>query len=168
MNISTTIGSKIEDIKTESDLERGDRRVLSEMIGEALANTYVLYHKTQAFHWNITGPLFYSVHQMTESQYKDMAEAIDDLAERIRSIGFRAPTGLNTYTEHSTVKDVNTNHGAEDMIRQLAEDHQTVAQTLRLAAEEADKRRDVYTADLLTARIGVHEEASWMLSALIA
>ena len=157
-----------EELPVKTGIDRKDRKMLSELMGRALASTYVLYHKTHAFHWNITGPLFYSVHNMTEDQYNSLAEAIDDIAERIRAIGFRAPTGLAAYIADSRVEDVVDDKDAEGMIRQLANDNQLVATQLRDAVMEAEKVDDVYTADLLTARIGAHEEAAWMLNALVA
>ena len=158
----------VGELPVKTGLDREDRRMLAELMGRALASSYVLYHKTHAFHWNITGPLFYSVHNLTETQYKDIAEAIDDIAERIRAIGFKAPTGLSMYIRESRVEDVDDTTDAEDMIRGLAKDHQIVATQLREAVLEAEKVDDVYTADLLTARIGAHEEAAWMLNALVA
>ncbi|MEM1380735.1 MAG: Dps family protein [Pseudomonadota bacterium] len=149
-------------------VEREDRQALSALLGKALASTYVLYHKTHAFHWNVIGPMFYSIHQLTDAQYKDLAGAIDDIAERIRAIGFRTPTGLSRYVKESCVADETDVHDAAAMVEQLASDHLAVAVQLRDAVKEAETRDDVYTADLLTARIGVHEEAAWMLRALIA
>lgn len=164
----TTVTSIKAEIPVKSGVERKDREMLAERMGRGLASLYVLYHKTHAFHWNITGPLFYSVHKLTEEQYTDMAEAIDDIAERIRAIGFRVPVGLAGYVSESCVSDVEGEDDANDMIRTLANDHQGVAAQLRDAVREAESVEDVYTADLLTARIGAHEEAAWMLNALIA
>ncbi|MEO1243859.1 MAG: Dps family protein [Pseudomonadota bacterium] len=157
---------RAEELPVKTGIDRKDRKMLSELMGRVLASSYVLYHKTHAFHWNITGPMFYSVHKLTEEQYKDLAAANDDLAERIRAIGFTTPTGLTRYINESIVEDVTDMPSAGDMIQQLAQDHQAVATQLRDAVKEAEKVDDVYTADLLTARIGAHEEAAWMLNAL--
>ncbi len=156
-----------EDLPIRAGVERKDRKMLAELMGQALASTYVLYHKTHAFHWNVTGPLFYSVHKLTDDQYNDLAEAIDDIAERIRAIGVVAPTGLKRYIKESRVDDYTDVDDAVAMVLQLGKDHQEVAAQLREAVKEAEKVDDVYTADLLTARIGAHEEASWMLNSLI-
>lgn len=155
-----------EELPVRTGIDRSDRRMLAELMGRGLASTYVLYHKTHAFHWNVTGPLFYSVHNLTEGQYESLAEAIDDIAERIRAIGFKTPTGLQAYINESVVDDETDISDADAMITQLAKDHQAVASQLRDAVGEAEKVDDVYTADLLTARIGAHEEAAWMLNAL--
>lgn len=157
----------VEELPVRTGVDRKDRKMLAELMGRALASTYVLYHKTHAFHWNITGPMFYSVHKMTDDQYEALASAIDEIAERIRAIGFRTPTGLSAYVQESMVEDDTDIRNPVDMINQLAKDHQTVASQLRDAVGEAEKVDDVYTADLLTARIGAHEEAAWMLNALI-
>ncbi|WDI31059.1 DNA starvation/stationary phase protection protein [Hyphococcus flavus] len=146
---------------------RSDRKTLAGMLGAALASTYTLYHKTHAYHWNVTGPLFYSLHKLTDEQYLDLAEAADAIAERIRAIGFAAPVGLAGYADNDVVRDVEGTPSAGDMIAELASDHIAVAAQLRDFVEEADNTGDVYTADLLTARIGVHEEAAWMLNAML-
>lgn len=155
------------DLPIDSGVKREDRKNLAELMGGVLASSYVLYHKTHAFHWNIVGPLFYSVHKLTDEQYRDMASAIDEIAERVRAIGYPAPCGLGRYIEVSVVKDETGLDDPAAMIRQLAKDHQALAEQLRSAVSEAESAEDVYTADLLTARIGAHDEASWMLNALV-
>ncbi len=148
-------------------LERGDRKKLAELLGTALANTYVLYAKVQGFHWNVTGPMFYGVHKSTEEQYEDLAQSIDEIAERIRAIGFKAPTSLARFIKDADVAEEPSNPAATEMIRMLVDDHEAVAKSLREVVEEADKLEDVFTADLLTARIGKHEQYAWMLRAMI-
>lgn len=160
--------SSVTEFPVKTGIERKDRKALAELMGRVLASSYVLYHKTHAYHWNITGPLFYSVHKLTDEHYQDLADAIDDIAERIRAIGFAAPVGLAKYIEDSAVSDVDGSPNAGEMIDELSRDHQALASQLRDAVKEAEKADDVYTADLLTARIGVHEEAAWMLNALTA
>lgn len=156
-----------EELPVKTGLLHENRRALAQELGCALASTYVLYHKTHGYHWNVAGPLFYSVHNLTDSQYRNLAEAIDDMAERIRAIGFATPVGLSQYLKESVVDDVEGVKPAGQMIAELADDHQRVAMQLREAVAKAEALEDVYTADLLTARIGAHEEAAWMLNALI-
>lgn len=148
-------------------LERSDRKKLAELLGTALANTYVLYAKVQGFHWNVTGPMFYGVHKSTEEQYEDLADSIDEIAERIRAIGFKAPTSLARFLKDADIVEEPSNPAAPEMIRMLVDDHEAVAKSLREVVEEADKLEDVFTADLLTARIGKHEQYAWMMRAMI-
>lgn len=157
-----------EKLTINTKVAREDRAAIADKLGKALASTYVLYHKTQGFHWNVTGPLFFSVHELTETHYKDLARAIDDIAERIRALGAPSPMGLAGYVGNSGVIDQNEFGDVGQMLRQLADDHLTVADEMRAIVADAEKVDDVYTADLLTARIGAHEEASWMLTALAA
>lgn len=149
-------------------IEREDRKRLAEILNDTLAGTFILYAKTLAYHWNITGPLFYSVHKLTDEQYHDLADAIDATAERIRALGFPALAGVGHYIQKSIVADVDKMPDAGEMVAILARDHQAMAKMLRDAVGEAEKVEDVYTADFLTGRIGVHEEAAWMLNAIIA
>lgn len=151
-------------LTTEISVE--DKKAISEKLGKTLAGSYVLYHKTHSFHWNVTGPMFISIHELTEGQYQDLASAIDDIAERIRSLGQPAPQGLSTYLEMSSISDSDGIPTAGDMLHQLAADHLTLADEFRNISEAADEVRDVFTADMAVARVGTHEKAAWMLTAL--
>lgn len=159
--------ARATELELDAGVARKDRKTLAGMLGDALAITYTLYHKTHAYHWNVTGPLFYSIHKLTDEQYQNLAEAVDDIAERIRAIGFAAPVGLAGYAGNDTVKDPTSTPEAGAMIRELADDHLATAEKLRTFVEEAEKVGDVYTGDLLTGRIGFHEEAAWMLNAIL-
>ncbi|TQV78799.1 DNA starvation/stationary phase protection protein [Exilibacterium tricleocarpae] len=160
--------SKPEEVETHSGVAREDRRDLAGYLSEALADTYLLYVKTQGFHWNVVGPLFYSLHKLTEEQYEDMAEAIDTLAERIRAIGFPAPSSFHQFKLVASVEEETGMPTAEQMIQQLVDGNEICSRKLRKAVSEADRVGDVKTADLLTERIGQHEENAWMLRALLA
>ncbi|ASK89433.1 Dps family protein [Sphingorhabdus sp. SMR4y] len=151
----------------KSDIKKADRATMAEKLGKALASTYVLYQKTQAVHWNVTGPQFHGVHKLTEAQYEDLAASIDEIAERIRALGAKTPVGLSTYIENSVIKDQVEYGDVESMLKQLSDDTLTVADQMRDFVKTAEEADDVFTADLLTARIGVMEESSWMLSASI-
>lgn len=148
-------------------LEREDRRKLADHLGECLADTYMLYVKTQSFHWNVVGPMFYGLHKLTEAQYEDMADAIDEIAERIRAIGFIAPGSFSQFVGMSHVEEETGAPSAEVMIKQLADGNEVCARRLRQAASEAEAVEDIRTADMLTARVGQHEENVWMLKALL-
>ncbi|QTD54564.1 Dps family protein [Parasphingorhabdus cellanae] len=164
----TTTIDKSDIRETNTDLKRDDRVDMAEKLGEVLASTYVLYQKTQSVHWNVTGPMFVSVHKMTEAQYEDLAESIDDLAERIRALGAKTPVGLSTYINASTIDDQVEWGDVDAMLTQLSSDNIAVANQMREFVKTAEKANDVFTADLLTSRIGALEEASWMLSASLS
>jgi len=149
-------------------IDKSDRKQLAALLERALANTYVLYAKIQGVHWNVSGPEFYTVHKMTEEQYEDLAASIDELAERIRAIGYLAPTQLARLLELADIKEAQHQPDARAMIETLARDHQVVAKILRDGTKEAEKVDDVFTVDMLTARIGKHEHFAWMLRALAA
>lgn len=154
---------ELREMKT--DIKKADRAKMAEKLGATLASTYVLYQKTQSVHWNVTGPLFVSVHTLTEGQYEDLAASIDAIAERIRALGAKTPVGLSTYIKSSAIQDQVEWGDVEDMLKQLSSDNLAVADQMREFVNIADEVDDVFTADLLTSRIGALEEASWMLSA---
>ena len=155
--------SDLREMKT--DIKKIDRAEMAEKLGKALASTYVLYQKTQAVHWNVTGPQFVGIHQLTEGQYEDLAASIDEIAERIRALGAKTPVGLSTYIKNSVIDDQVEWGDASAMLKQLSGDTLAVANQMREFVETAEEADDVFTADLLTARIGALEESSWMLSA---
>jgi len=154
-----------ETLPISTGIDKGDRKQLADLLEKALANTYVLYTKIQGVHWNVTGPHFYGIHKMTQEQYEDLAQANDDLAERIRALGYLAPTTMARFIQMSDVKEAGHEPDARKMLEVLARDHQTVAKVMRDAVSEAGKVDDVFTADMLTARIGTHEKFAWMLRA---
>ncbi len=158
-------------VKTETPrngIATEDAKALASGLSRSLAETYVLYLKTQGFHWNVVGPLFYGLHKLTEEQYQDLAGAADELAERIRALGHPAPASFARFLELSSVKEVARPLSAEDMVAELVADHETVSSTFRELVEVADKARDVATADLLTERLHFHEQAAWMLRSIAA
>jgi starvation-inducible DNA-binding protein len=160
--------TKAQEAPIDIGVARGDRKQLAHELATVLADTYVLYGQTQAVHWNAVGPLFYSVHKLTESQYEDMADAIDAIAERIRAIGFPAPGGLTRMIAMSGIDNQPEPQSTEEMIRQLIAGNEHCAKTLRAAVKSAERADDVKTADLLTERIGQHEEYGWMLRSILA
>jgi len=151
----------------DTDLEQ--RKRLAASLTGILADAYVLMVKTQGFHWNVVGPLFISLHELTEQQYQDLFAAIDELAERIRALGYPAPTSIADLMPHSAIAEAHgSNFSAEQMVTTLISDHETVSRRLRDAVELAEDLRDVATADMLTERLQVHEKAIWMLRATVA
>lgn len=150
----------------DTDLEQ--RKQLAAGLTGMLADAHILLVKTQGVHWNVVGPLFISLHQLTEEQYQDLFGAIDQIAERIRAIGYPAPKSVADMMTHTAIKEETGNPTAEEMVRALIGDHETVSRRLRDAVEVAEGLRDVATADLLTERLQVHEKAIWMLRAIVA
>lgn len=147
-----------------TDKQRSD---LANALCNALADTFTLHFKTLSFHWNAVGPHFYSLHQLTESQYQDLNQALDVIAERIRALGFIAPHSIKTLLETSTLNEVETGMSGEKMIQQLLDDNELCAKNIRKAIRSADDAEDIKTSDLLTERVGIHEENAWMLRSMI-
>ncbi|WP_126975229.1 Dps family protein [Frigidibacter oleivorans] len=145
-----------------------DPSKVAESLAGSLADTYRLLFKTHAYHWNVEGPLFYSIHMLTEEQYEDMFEAADEMAERMRALGQLAPHTLAEMEKLSCIKDTAKLPDAANMVEELAGDHQAVAKRLHDVAEVAEDAKDIVTADLVTARAAFHEKAAWMLRATVA
>lgn len=128
-----------------------------------LSDTYVLYVKTQNYHWNLVDPRFASLHKMFEEQYESLAEAIDEIAERIRMIGHHAPGAMRSYLSHTRLEESEEDIDGDQMVTQLLSDHEAIIQTLRHQISETQKRGDEGTADLMIQRLRSHEKAAWML-----
>lgn len=137
-------------------------------LADVLADTYRLMYKTHAYHWNVEGPLFYSIHHLTEEQYENLFEAADELAERIRALGSLAPMTLAEICERSVIKDAEGTPDAREMIEELAADHERIAYRMHALVELAGKSNDPVTDDMATARSAFHEKAAWMLRAIAA
>lgn len=136
-------------------------------LSKLLADTYTLYLKTHNFHWNVTGPMFQTLHLMFETQYTELALAVDLIAERIRSLGFPAPGTYKQYAELSSIKEEQGIPKAQDMIRILVEGQEAVVRTARSLYPVIETAHDEATADLLTQRIQLHEKTAWMLRSLL-
>ena len=145
-----------------------DRRAqIAQGLGRVLADSTVLYAKTHGFHWNVTGPMFNTLHLMFMGQYTELWTALDEIAERIRALGHMAPFGGSTYRDLSTIPESNGVPPALAMVRELVEGHEAVARTIRSVFELADGVNDQPTADLLTQRLQIHEKTAWMLRSLL-
>jgi len=145
-----------------------ERQAIAEGISRVLADTYTLYLKTHNFHWNVEGPMFNTLHLMFETQYTELALAVDLIAERIRALGFPAPGSYREFAELSSIEDAAGRPSAMEMIAQLAKDQETVVRTARQVFALAAEAHDEPTADLLTQRMQVHEKTAWMLRAMLA
>ncbi|MEY4561495.1 MAG: hypothetical protein RLZZ618_772 [Pseudomonadota bacterium] len=145
-----------------------DRGAIVGGLSRLLADTYTLYLTTHNFHWNVTGPMFNTLHVMFMGQYTELWNAVDPIAERIRSLGYNAPGSYAQFSQLTSLKDAPiTPPKALDMVRILKEGHEAVARTAREIFPLADKASDEPTADLLTQRLTVHEQTAWMLRSLL-
>jgi starvation-inducible DNA-binding protein len=148
-------------------IDRKQREEIAEGLSRVLADTYTLYLKTHNFHWNVTGPMFQTLHLMFETQYNELALAVDLVAERIRALGVAAPGTYKQFAQLSSIKEDDGVPEARDMIRRLVAGHETVARTAREVFKAAEAASDQPTCDLLTQRMQVHEKTAWMLRSLL-
>ena len=155
-----------EDSKVKTGVKNTGK--VADGLADILADTYALVLKTHAYHWNVEGPLFFAIHNLTEEQYGEMFEAADVLAERIRALGKLAPVKKAEIVESSNIKDLDKLPTAGEMAADLANDHESVAKRLHKLIETAEDSSDPVTADLATARAAFHEKAAWMLRAICA
>lgn len=153
-------------IPIDIGIPESDRRKISQGLSHLLADTYTLYLKTHNFHWNVTGPMFQTLHLMFEQHYNELWTAVDLIAERIRSLGSLAPGTYSEFLELSSIKETKGVLQAMAMIRALIEGHQAVIRTARSIFAVAEKVQDQVTMDLLTQRMQVHEKTAWMLRSL--
>ena len=143
------------------------RQEIAGGLARMLADTYILYLKTHNFHWNVTGPMFQTLHLMFETQYTELALAVDLIAERIRALGNPAPGTYAEFIKLSSIKEPQGVPAATDMIRQLVEGQEAVVRTARSVFPVVDAAHDEPTADLLTQRMQLHEKNAWMLRSLL-
>ena len=136
-------------------------------LSHLLADSYILYLKTHNFHWNVTGPMFNTLHTMFMTQYTELWTALDAIAERIRSLGHFAPASYAQYAALSSIKEETGVPKATDMLRQLVEGHEAVARTARSIFPSAEEGQDESTIDLLTQRLQIHEKTAWMLRSML-
>ena len=155
-------------MKVDIGIEDKDREKIATQLSKLLADTYTLYLKTHNYHWNVTGPLFNTLHLMFEQQYTELAGAVDEIAERIRALGIKAPGTYSEFGKLTSIDEGTGEESAEEMIRQLVIGQETVTRTAREAFPAADAAHDEPTADLLTQRMQVHEKNAWMLRSMLA
>ncbi|CAM2194325.1 DNA starvation/stationary phase protection protein [Paraburkholderia sp. A1RI_3L] len=145
-----------------------DRKKIAQGLSRLLADTYTLYLKTHNFHWNVTGPMFNTLHLMFETQYTELALAVDAIAERIRALGEPAPGSYRDFAKLSSIPEADGVPAAEEMIRQLVQGQEAVVRTAREIFPATEAANDEPTADLLTQRMQTHEKTAWMLRAMIS
>jgi len=141
--------------------------VVAAELSKLLADSYTLYLKTHNYHWNVTGPMFQSLHLMFEEHYTELALAVDEIAERIRALGQPAPATFREFVQLSSIEEDDGIPKAMDMVAHLVDGHEAVARTARTVVGVAEENDDVATADLGTRRIDLHEKTAWMLRSLM-
>ena len=144
------------------------RKDIAEGLSKLLADTYTLYLKTHNYHWNVTGPMFNTLHLMFEAQYDELALAVDLIAERIRALGHPAPGSYREFAQLTQIQDEEEMPDAEGMIRSLVSGQETVVRTARSIFPAVEKANDEASADLLTQRMQIHEKTAWMLRSMLA
>ena len=143
------------------------RQQIAEGLSRLLADSYTLYLKTHNFHWNVTGPMFSTLHTLFEQHYTELATAVDEIAERIRALGVAAPGSYRQFGELSSIPEETGVPGAEEMIRQLVQGQEAVVRTARSIFPIVESANDEPSADLLTQRMQIHEKNAWMLRSLL-
>ena len=145
-----------------------DRQRIASGLSKLLADSHTLYLKTHNYHWNVEGPQFNTLHLMFEGHYTELATAVDEIAERIRALGVKAPGSYSEFNAITSIEEATGEESAEEMIRQLVIGQETVARTAREASEAAADASDEPAADLLTQRMQIHEKNAWMLRSMLA
>ena len=153
--------------KIDIGISKDHRKAIADGLSRLLADEYTLYLKTHNFHWNVTGPMFNTLHLMFETHYNESALAVDLVAERIRALGFPAPGTYKQYSNLSSIKETEGVPEAMDMVRLLVEGHEACAKTARSVFPTAEASSDEPTCDLLTQRMQLHEKTAWMLRSLL-
>ncbi|MSP50719.1 MAG: DNA starvation/stationary phase protection protein [Alphaproteobacteria bacterium] len=141
---------------------------VTEALTRVLADSYALYFKTHAFHWNVTGPTFFSLHEMFAAQYNEVWTALDEIAERIRALGGTPPSGPSALGRYATIAEAEGNLEANAMVRELYAGNQAALKTIKAALAAAQKAGDEATADLLITRTEAHDKHAWMLKSTLA
>ncbi|MGE4348905.1 MAG: Dps family protein [Candidatus Berkiella sp.] len=145
-----------------------DDVIMPTELKKILADTYALYLKSQNYHWNVEGIHFQSLHSLFETHYKALSEAVDEIAERIRALGFKAPGSFKIFDSLKTITDANENASAKEMLEDLKRSHQTIQKNIIAALEVAQQQKDEVTIGLLVDRLEYHEKTLWMLGAHLA
>ena len=148
-------------------LDENVRKSVAEALNTTLADTYAVYMKTHAYHWNVTGPQFHTLHVMFEEQYNEMWAALDEIAERVRALGVFAPVSGKQFSDLTVIENADTSPpAAETMVTRLLADHETLIKRAREGLSVAEEAGDAASADLLTVRIQTHEKTAWMLRSM--
>jgi len=153
----------VKDMKINIGISEDHREKIAVGLSKILADSYMVYLKTHNYHWNVTGELFHSLHEQFEVQYTELAEAIDEIAERIRALGYRAPGSFREFSELTAIEEDTDQPAALEMVRRLAVDNETILRTAREALPACQDAGDEASIDLITERLKVHSKTAWML-----
>jgi len=158
-----TLVNKRKDMDINIGISESDREKIAAGLSKVLADTYLVYLKTHNYHWNVTGPHFHSLHEQFEEQYTELAEAVDVIAERIRTLGHRAPGTFSEFNEITSIEEDTDQPDAMEMVRRLAVDNETILRTAREALPVCEEAVDEASIDLITKRLHIHSKTAWML-----
>lgn len=150
-------------VAIHTGLNKAERTGVAAELAKVLADSHAVYQKTHGYHWNVRGPEFFTLHTLLEQQYRDIWEALDEIAERIRALGELAPQGASAFANLTSIKEGDPEQDAMAMLKELMKDHETLIATTRAALKAADEDGDDVSVDLLTQRLAAHEKFAWML-----
>lgn len=159
--------NKVTEMKPDMGLRLEQRRQVAKRLGDALADAFRLSFNLQGLHWNVEGPMFFSLHKLTETQYEQVEASVDDLAERIRALGLPAPESLRELDDRSIIDDLPKSADLKERVLRLVNDYEGAGQRLKEIVTLAETNGDIKTADLLTNQLGTYEEFAWMLRATV-
>lgn len=160
--------NEVTDLSPDIGMRKEQRRNVAEKLSNSLADAFRLFFNVQTLHWNVEGPMFYSVHKLTEEQYEDLGESVDGIAERIRALGLPALSTMSAFDERSALDDLPEDGELKTRIERLIADYETAGQRLTETIQFAEENNDIKTADLLTEQLGRYDEYAWMLRATVA
>lgn len=164
----TALAAQPANENPNTGLNQKSRSKLAEDLGKVLGDTYTLLVKTHVYHWNVVGPVFLSLHELTEDHYKNLFQAADDIAERIRALGYTTPLSFEKLESMTQLHEETSKRSAQEMVKHLIADHEEMARRIRSITAAAAEDEDFVTHDLLNARLAFHEKAIWMLGAIVA
>lgn len=164
----TVLKNEVTELSPETGMRTEKRRAVADSLGNALADAFRLYFNVQTLHWNVEGPMFYSLHKLTEEQYAELNESVDTIAERIRALGLPALQTMSEFNDRTELDDLPTSGDLKGRIARLVRDYEAAGVRLAKIIKLAEEAGDIKTADLLTEQLGRYEENAWMLRATIA
>ncbi|MDX1517481.1 MAG: Dps family protein [Woeseiaceae bacterium] len=164
----TVLKNEVTELSPDKGIRTETRRAVADSLGNALADAFRLYFNVQTLHWNVEGPMFYSLHKLTEEQYAELNESVDTIAERIRALGLPALQTMSEFSDRTEIDDLPTSGDLKGRIARLVKDYETAGLRLQKIIKLAEEAGDIKTADLLTEQLGRYDENAWMLRATIA